>query len=233
MLITYNDVTLQHIGEEPILDHVSFEVKEGEFVYLIGKVGTGKTSLLKSLYCELDIDSAQEATVLGTNLLKLKRKHIPELRRKMGIVFQDFQLLHDRTLYKNLRFVLRATGWKRDKVDARIDEVLEAVGLMDKKDRMPHELSGGEQQRAAIARAILNHPDLIIADEPTGNLDPETASGIATLLHEISQKGTSIIMSTHNLGLLNSFPGTVYLCKDNKLENVTDSYKEIISSLEN
>lgn len=233
MLITYNDVTLQHIGEEPILDHVSFEVKEGEFVYLIGKVGTGKTSLLKSLYCELDIDSAQEATVLGTNLLKLKRKHIPELRRKMGIVFQDFQLLHDRTLYKNLRFVLRATGWKRDKVDARIDEVLEAVGLMDKKDRMPHELSGGEQQRAAIARAILNHPDLIIADEPTGNLDPETASGIATLLHEISQKGTSIIMSTHNLSLLNAFPGTVYLCKDNKLENVTDSYKEIVASLEN
>ncbi len=233
MLITYNDVTLQHIGEEPILDHVSFEVKEGEFVYLIGKVGTGKTSLLKSLYCELDIDSAQEATVLGTNLLKLKRKHIPELRKKMGIVFQDFQLLHDRTLYKNLRFVLRATGWKRSDVDARIDEVLEAVGLMDKKDRMPHELSGGEQQRAAIARAILNHPDLIIADEPTGNLDPETANGIATLLHEISQNGTSIIMSTHNLGLLNSFPGTVYLCKDNKLENVTDSYKDIIASLEN
>ncbi len=233
MLITYNDVTLQHLGEDPILDHVSFEVKEGEFVYLIGKVGTGKTSLLKSLYCELDIDTASEATVLGNNLLKMKRKHIPELRKKMGIVFQDFQLLHDRTLYKNLRFVLRATGWKKSEVDARIDEVLEAVGLQDKKDRMPHELSGGEQQRAAIARAILNHPDLIIADEPTGNLDPETANGIATLLHEISQKGTSIIMSTHNLGLLNAFPGTVYLCKDNRLTNVTDSYKDIIASLEN
>lgn len=233
MLITYNDVTLQHLGEDPILDHVSFEVKEGEFVYIIGKVGTGKTSLLKSLYCELDIETASEATVLGTNLLKLKRKHIPELRKKMGIVFQDFQLLHDRTLYKNLRFVLRATGWKRADVDARIDEVLEAVGLEDKKYRMPHELSGGEQQRAAIARAILNHPDLIIADEPTGNLDPETANGIATLLHEISQKGTSIIMSTHNLGLLNAFPGTVYLCKENRLTNVTDSYKEIIASLDN
>ncbi|MCQ2244135.1 MAG: ATP-binding cassette domain-containing protein [Bacteroidaceae bacterium] len=233
MLITYNDVTLQHLGEDPILDHVSFEVKEGEFVYIIGKVGTGKTSLLKSLYCELDIETASEATVLGTNLLKLKRKHIPELRKKMGIVFQDFQLLHDRTLYKNLRFVLRATGWKKADVDARIDEVLEAVGLEDKKYRMPHELSGGEQQRAAIARAILNHPDLIIADEPTGNLDPETANGIATLLHEISQKGTSIIMSTHNLGLLNAFPGTVYLCKENRLTNVTDSYKEIIASLDN
>ncbi len=233
MLITYNDVTLQHLGEDPILDHVTFEVKEGEFVYLIGKVGTGKTSLLKSIYCELDIETASEATVFGRDLLKLKRKHIPELRKQMGIVFQDFQLLHDRTLYKNLRFVLRATGWKSRECDARIDEVLEMVGLSDKKDRMPHELSGGEQQRAAIARAILNKPQLIIADEPTGNLDPETANGIATLLHEISQQGTSIIMSTHNLGLLNSFPGTVYLCKDNRLENVTDSYKDIIASLEN
>ena len=233
MLITYNDVTLQHIGEDPILDHVNLEVKEGEFVYLIGKVGTGKSSLLKSIYCELDIDTASEAMVLGKDLLKLKREHIPELRKQMGIVFQDFQLLHDRTLYENLRFVLRATGWKKAYCDARIEEVLEAVGLTDKKAKMPHELSGGEQQRAAIARAILNKPQMIIADEPTGNLDPETANGIATLLHTISQQGTSIIMSTHNLGLLNAFPGTVYLCKDNRLENVTDTYKDIIASLDN
>ncbi|MCF0243346.1 MAG: ATP-binding cassette domain-containing protein [Bacteroidaceae bacterium] len=233
MLISYKDVTLQHIGEDPILDNVSFEVKEGEFVYIIGKVGTGKSSLLKSLYCELDIESAQEARIFDFNLMKLKRSHIPDLRKKMGIVFQDFQLLHDRTLYKNLYFVLRATGTKKADCAQRISEVLEAVGLADKAERMPHELSGGEQQRAAIARAILNKPALIIADEPTGNLDPETANGIATLMHDISAMGTSIIMSTHNLNLLNSFPGTVYLCKDNRLENVTDKYKEIIASLDN
>ncbi|MCF0203085.1 MAG: ATP-binding cassette domain-containing protein [Bacteroidaceae bacterium] len=228
MLIDYKNVTLKHQDEDPVLEDVNFEVAEGEFVYLIGKVGTGKSSLLKSIYCELDVESCEKAEVMDTNLMKLKRRHIPELRRQMGIVFQDFQLLPDRSVRENLLFVLKATGWKKAERNERVEEVMDAVGLTDKLDRMPHELSGGEQQRAAIARAILNNPKLIIADEPTGNLDPETATGIATLLHDISKQGTAIVMSTHNLNLLNTFPGTVYLCKDNRLENVTDTYKEII-----
>lgn len=232
MLINYKNVTLQHEENNPVLEHINLQVEEGEFVYIIGKVGAGKSSLLRSLYCELDIEEAEEATVLDFDLTTIKRRHIPQLRRQMGIVFQDFQLLNDRTLYKNLRFVLRATGWEKADCDERVNEVLEAVGLADKADRMPHELSGGEQQRAAIARAILNKPSLIIADEPTGNLDPETATGIATLLQEFSKQGTAVVMTTHNLGIINSFPGTVYMMKDKNLENVTENYKEVISSLE-
>lgn len=153
--------------------------------------------------------------MLGQNVATIRRKSVPALRKQMGIIFQDFQLLHDRSVYKNLRFVLRATGWRdRKKTDERIMEVLREVGMTDKKDKMPSELSGGEQQRIAIARAILNHPRIIIADEPTGNLDPETAEKIVTLLKEISQTGTAVVMSTHNIQLLDKFPGIVYKCED-------------------
>lgn len=233
MLINYKNVTLQHDADDPVLENIDFNVEEGEFVYIIGKVGAGKSSLLKSIYCELDIEEAEEATVLEKDLTRIKRRHIPELRRQMGIVFQDFQLLHDRTLQKNLDFVLKATGWKKDFRQDRIDEVAEAVGLTDKLDRMPHELSGGEQQRAAIARAILNKPALIIADEPTGNLDPETASGITSLLHGISKQGTAVVMTTHNLNIISNYPGTVYLVKDKGVENITENYADIIANLEN
>lgn len=205
-----------------VLEDVDFQVEEGEFVYIIGKVGSGKSSLLKTLYCELDLDDTEEAIVLDRDLKSIRRKDIPSLRKEMGIIFQDFQLLHDRTVHKNMQFVLRATGWD-DKTarEARIDEVLDAVGMADKKDKMPHELSGGEQQRIAIARAILNHPKIIIADEPTGNLDPDTARNIIRLLKDISKQGTAVVMSTHNIPLLDEFPGTVYRCHNGQFSVVT------------
>ena len=228
MLIDYKNVNIYHKDGEPVLQGVNFQVDEGEFVYVIGRVGSGKSSLLKSIYCELDVDEADEAMVLEQNLLTLKRKQIPELRKQMGIIFQDFQLLSDRSVYQNLRFVLKATGWRyKDRVNTRIDEVLEAVGISEMKDRMPHELSGGEQQRIAIARAILNTPKMIIADEPTGNLDPETADSIIQLLRDISQKGTAVVMSTHNSPLLDRYPGRVYRCKGSEIEEVTDDYNKI------
>lgn len=223
MLIEYRNVDIYQ-DEKLILKDVNFTAAEGEFIYIIGKVGSGKSSLLKTLYCELDLDreDADKAEVLGQNLLAIKRSRIPALRKQMGIIFQDFQLLHDRTVLKNLRFVLKATGWKnKEDIDHRIDEVLELVGMTDKKDKMPHELSGGEQQRIAIARALLNHPNIIIADEPTGNLDPETASNIVRILKEICQKGTAVVMSTHNVQLLDLFPGIVYRCKNGHITNLT------------
>lgn len=216
MLIDYQNVNIYQ-NEKCILSNVNFNASEGEFIYIIGKVGSGKSTLLKTFYCELDIDKddQEKAEVLGQNVATIKRKNVPALRKQMGIIFQDFQLLHDRSVYKNLRFVLRATGWRdRKKTDERIMEVLREVGMTDKKDKMPSELSGGEQQRIAIARAILNHPRIIIADEPTGNLDPETAEKIVTLLKEISQTGTAVVMSTHNIQLLDKFPGIVYKCED-------------------
>ena len=159
--------------------------------------------------------------MIGNNLLEIRRKEIPALRKQMGIVFQDFQLLTDRNVYKNLRFVLRSTGWKdKQEIDERIREVLQDVKMEDKADKMPHELSGGEQQRVCIARAILNHPKMIIADEPTGNLDPETADNILQLLREIAQKGTAVIMTTHNMPLVDKYPGTVYRCDDGKMTHV-------------
>ena len=206
---------------------MNFHVDEGEFVYIIGRVGSGKSSLLKTIYQELDIDEAEKAEVLGHNMLTIKRKQVPALRREMGIIFQDFQLLADRTVYKNLRFVRRATGWGKKEVDARINEVLSLVGMSDKMLRMPHQLSGGEQQRIAIARALLNKPKLIVADEPTGNLDPETAQGIMELLRQISQSGTAIIMSTHNMPLLDQYPGIVYRCFEGHLEEVTGDYNKM------
>ena len=183
---------------------------------------------MKTFYCELDIDKedADKAEVLGYSLLPLKRSKIPALRKQLGIIFQDFQLLHDRTVLKNLQFVLHATGWKnKQEVNARIDEVLEQVGMMDKKDKMPHELSGGEQQRIAIARALLNKPKIIIADEPTGNLDPETANYIVCLLRDICHTGTAVIMTTHNVQLLDKYQGVVYKCKDGHIYDVTGEYQ--------
>ena len=221
MLIEYNNVNIHQTDGEPILTNVNFTVTEGEFIYLIGRVGTGKSSLLKTMYFELDVFEAEKAIVLNHDITSLKRKHIPALRRQMGIIFQDFQLLADRTIRRNLAFVLKATGWKKkDEIEARIIEVLAEVGMEDKIDKMPHELSGGEQQRIAIARALLNTPKMIIADEPTGNLDPETADAIVNLLHKITSQGTAVIMSTHNLPLLDKFPGIVYRCDDGELLKV-------------
>ena len=220
MLIDYKNATIYQ-EDKLILDNANFHLDEGEFIYLIGKVGSGKSSLLKTMYGELDIDSADNAVVLGRDMLKIKRKHLPELRREMGIIFQDFQLLHDRTVYKNLRFVLKATGWKKNEdIDTRIDEVLDAVNMADSKEKLPHELSGGEQQRIAIARSLLNKPKVIIADEPTGNLDPETAENIVLLLKGITHSGTAVVLSTHNLPMLDKVPGVVYRCESNTLEEV-------------
>ena len=226
MLIDYKKANIYQ-ADESILKNVDFHVDEEQFVYVIGKVGSGKSSLLKSFYCEVDFDKtdAEKAEVLERNLLTLKRKDIHALRREMGIIFQDFQLLHDRSVKQNLQFVLKATGWKSHKeIDQRILKVLEAVGMQDKSNRLPHELSGGEQQRIAIARALLNQPKIIIADEPTGNLDPDTAEKIVGLLYEISHSGTSVVISTHNLAMINKFPGRVYKCSEHTLKDITKEY---------
>lgn len=231
MLIEYKKANIYQ-SDSLVLEDVCFEVEPEQFVYVIGKVGTGKSSLLKTMYCELDIDkrNAEKAEVLGRNLLTIKRREVPALRREMGVIFQDFQLLHDRNIYKNLEFVLRSTGWKSAKeIDERIDLVLDAVGMKEKKMELPHELSGGEQQRIAIARALLNHPKIIIADEPTGNLDPETAEKIVGLLYEISHTGeTSVVISTHNHSLIVKFPGRVYRCADGKLTDVSQEYSKTV-----
>ncbi len=225
ILIEYKGVTVNQ-QETCVLDEIDFLLEEGEFVYLVGKVGSGKTTLLKTIYAELEVQSG-EATVLGYDMRTIKRKHIPLLRRKLGIVFQDFQLLTDRTVTENLDFVLRATGWKKEPARTkRIEEVLELVGMSTKGYKYPHQLSGGEQQRVVIARALLNNPSVILADEPTGNLDPETGKHIVELLHDISAKGTSVVMSTHNLQLLKEYPGIVYEFKDHKLVDATIKYND-------
>ena len=222
-LIRYTDVEI-HQQELCVLNDVNLELHKGEFVYLVGKVGSGKTSLLKTFYGELDIASG-EAEVLGYDMLHIKRKHIPQLRRKLGIVFQDFQLLTDRTVYDNLEFVLRATGWKsKGEIKDKIEEVLNLVGMSNKGYKLPNELSGGEQQRIVIARAVLNSPEIILADEPTGNLDSETGHAIAELLHGISEAGALVVMTTHNLQLLREFPGKVYRCADHLMTDVTVEY---------
>lgn len=226
MLIDYRKVSIYQ-DDVCVLNDVDFNVDEGEFVYIIGKVGSGKSSLLKTLYCELDIDSAEKAEVLGRDVMKIKRREIPELRKEMGIIFQDFQLLHDRSVEKNLDFVLKATGWKKSERAQRIEEVLETVGLADKAGKMPHELSGGEQQRIAIARALLNSPKIIVADEPTGNLDPETASNIISLLRQISLTGTAVVMSTHNIPMLDKYPGIVYRCQETSISDITNTYNSL------
>ena len=225
-LIRYQNVSICQQGLE-ILEDINFELNKGEFVYLVGKVGSGKTSFLKTVYGELDIQSG-EAEVMGYNLRTIKQKHIPELRRQLGIVFQDFQLLTDRTVHANLEFVLRATGWK-NKVDIhmRIEEVLEQVGMSGKGYKMPNELSGGEQQRIVIARAILNKPKLILADEPTGNLDVETGKRIVELLKGICEQGSAILMITHNLNMLTEYPGKVYQFENHHIEEVTAHFCNI------
>ena len=229
MLIEYKNVNIYQ-QDTMVLSNVDFHVDEGEFIYIIGKVGSGKSSLLKTTYCELDLyqDEADKAEILGRNLLKLRRKDIPSLRKEMGIIFQDLQLLHDRTVYQNLLFVLKATGWKdKEKIKTRISEVLADVGMQDKAGSMPHELSGGEQQRISIARALLNQPKVIIADEPTGNLDPETASSILQLLKDITATGTAIVMTTHNIPLIDKYPGIVYKCQDGKITDITKDYSHM------
>lgn len=219
--IKYRNVEILR-KELVVLKHVNLTVSPGEFVYLIGKVGSGKSSLMKSMYAEIPIYDGQ-ATVLDYDLTSIQRKEIPMLRRKIGIVFQDFQLLTDRNVYENLRFVLDATGWKDEQeMDSRIEEVLKQVGMINKSYKMPHELSGGEQQRIVIARALLNNPTLILADEPTGNLDPETGDKIVSLLHEISLKGTAVVMATHNHSFSTRFPGKVIRCENKQVVEMTE-----------
>ena len=212
-LIKYQNVDICQ-KDQIVLKNVNLEIEKGKFYYLIGKVGSGKSSLMKTMYAELPVENGK-AEVMGSNLIGIKSKDIPYLRRKIGIIFQDFQLLTDRSVYDNLEFVLKATGWKHAKrIDARIREVLEQVGMANKGYKMPHELSGGEQQRIVIARAILNTPEIILADEPTGNLDIETGRQIVQLLQSICRQGSAILMTTHNLTLLEEFPGKVYKCEN-------------------
>jgi cell division transport system ATP-binding protein len=206
-----------------VMTGVNLSVRKGEFMYLVGKVGSGKTSIIKTLNAQLPLREGK-GLVAGFNLVKIKEKEIPMLRRKLGIVFQDFQLLTDRTVHANLEFVLRATGWKnKTDIDTRINEVLEKVGLGLKGYKMPHQLSGGEQQRVVIGRALLNDPDIILADEPTGNLDPDTSEGIIKLLLEISKTGRAVIIATHNQTILKKYPATTLKCDGGKLtEKKTD-----------
>lgn len=223
MLIELKEVCID-IEDKTVVDGIRFHADEGEFVYLIGKVGAGKSSLLKLLYGELPLKSG-EARILDFDLARLKRKHLPLLRRHLGIIFQDFQLLRDRTVEKNLDFLLRATGWKKKAARRqRIGEVLELVGLPDKLGSFPHELSGGEQQRISIARALLNHPRVILADEPTGNLDQDTGNRIVEILKSVSEKGTAVVMVTHNLNLLQKYPGIVYRMEEGRMEEVSNEY---------
>ena len=214
-----NGSVFQH--ENQILSNINLEVGEGEFVYLIGRSGSGKSSLLKTLYADLPAKDGLYS-IAGFNLNEIKRKDIPMLRRKIGIVFQDFQLLYDRNVEQNLSFVLKATGWEDDNsISRRIDEVLQLVGLRDKRKAMPHQMSGGEQQSVAIARALLNSPSVILADEPTGNLDPETTNDIMKLLMKIRNNKTTILMATHNYNLILKYPSRVISCADGKITEST------------
>ena len=212
-IIDYKNVEVLR-KELLVLKNVNFQLEEGQFVYLIGRVGSGKSSLMKTMYAEVPIEMG-EARIFDYDLSAIRRKDVPMLRRQIGVVFQDFQLLSDRSVYDNLLFVLKATGWKnKTDIDERINEVLSEVGMEHKSYKMPHELSGGEQQRIAIARALLNRPKLILADEPTGNLDQETGHQIMSLLHRICAEGTAVIMATHNIQLTEDFPARVVKCDD-------------------
>ena len=206
--------------KKPVLSEINFNISEGSFVYLIGRTGSGKSSLLKTLYGDLKLQQG-EGSIAGFDLNKLKERKIPDLRRKIGVVFQDFQLLPDRSIEHNLDFVLRATGWKnkQDRND-KIDTVLDLVGLKDRRKQFPNALSGGEQQRIAIARALLNDPDIILADEPTGNLDPITSLEVMELLRNINQKGTTILMATHDYNLISKYPNMTYKCEEGKLSEI-------------
>ena len=218
-IIEYSNVEILR-KEHVVLKDVTFSVADGEFVYLIGRVGSGKSSLMKSIYAEVPVTTGS-ARVFDYDMTAIRRRDVPFLRRRIGLVFQDFQLLTDRTVYSNLDFVLQATGWTdRAQRDERIDSVLARVGMANKSYKMPHELSGGEQQRVVIARALLNDPEVILADEPTGNLDPETGMQIVGHLHDIAAKGTAVVIATHNHQLIDTFGGRVMRIDSKKL--ITD-----------
>ncbi|MCQ2345009.1 MAG: ATP-binding cassette domain-containing protein [Paludibacteraceae bacterium] len=220
-LLEYRNVDIYH-DEMVVLSDVNLTVEAGQFIYLCGRVGSGKSSLLKTMYAELPVKNG-EARIFDYDLLKIRKKDIPMLRRKVGIVFQDFQLLSDRSVYDNLEFVLRATGWKKQRqIEDQIKFVLDTVGMSNKGYKWPHQLSGGEQQRIVIARALLNSPQLILADEPTGNLDPETGCELMQLLHSISDGGTAVLMATHNMQFVEQFPGKKYIC-----DSTTHKFSEV------
>lgn len=220
-IISLNNVAVFQL-EKPVLSEVNFFVSKGEFVYLIGRVGSGKTSLIKTLYAELNLRQG-EVEVAGVKINGIKRRNIPGLRKRLGVVFQDFQLLSDRTVNDNLLFVLKATGWRdKQEIEKRIDEVLEKVNLKECRYKMPHQLSGGEQQQIVIARALLNDPEIILADEPTGNLDPESSDKIMENLLKISRTGTAVLMATHNYGLLKKYPARTLKCENGILSEVSE-----------
>lgn len=222
-VIKLENVDVFQYNKNLVLADVNLEINKGEFVYLIGETGSGKSSLLKVLYADLEVNNGS-AWIAETNLRNLRKRDIPFLRRKLGIVFQDFQLLTDRTVEENLKFVLKATGWDDKKIMlGRINEVLQNVSLTHKRNAWPHELSGGEQQRVVIARALLNHPEVILADEPTGNLDPKTSMEIMELLKNISRLGTAVLMATHAYGIIERFPSRIVKCENGKVvDNVTE-----------
>ena len=215
-IILFNEVSLK-ISETNIIENLNFSISSGDFTYLIGKTGSGKSSIIRSIYCDIPIQSGN-CVIDGIEIDKIKKNQIPFLRRKIGIIFQDFKLLSDRSVHKNLEFVLKATEWKdKLKIDERINEVLNQVGMIDIKDRFPHQLSGGEQQRVSIARAILNKPELILADEPTGNLDPATSKEIMNLLIDINNQGSTVLMATHDYDMISNFPKKTLRLEDGKL----------------
>lgn len=229
-LIQYKNVDIQH-DDHCVVGQATFTVSSGDFIFLIGSVGSGKSSILKTIYGELDIVNAHEANVLGFDMCKMKPSRLPRLRKRLGIVFQDFQLLMDRSVEDNLDFVLRATGLKSlPSRRMRIEEVLNLVGLKHKAYRRPNQLSGGEQQRIAIARAILNKPEIILADEPTGNLDEDNGFAIVELLQEIAKEGTAVIVTTHNRQVVEKYPGSVWLCDNQQLSDITQEYRQEHSS---
>lgn len=219
-VLEYRDVTIRR-AENVIIRHTDLQINAGDLVYLIGRVGSGKSTLLKTIYADVPISDG-EARFGMFDLRRIKRRQIPYLRREMGIIFQDFRLMHDRTIEDNLSFVLRATGWSdKREISHRIDEVLAKVGMDHKGYKLPHELSGGEQQRMVIARALLNKPKLILADEPTGNLDPETGDQIFQLFRKITEGGTAVIMSTHNYEMMRKYPSRILKIEDEQLHEMT------------
>ena len=219
-IIVFDKVSLK-ISTTNILNNLNFSISQGDFTYLIGKTGSGKSSIIRSIYCDIPIDSGR-SIIDGKDISEIKKNQIPFLRRKIGIIFQDFKLLSDRSIFRNLEFVLKATDWKdKQKINERIDEVLKEVGMINLKDRMPYQLSGGEQQRISIARAILNKPNLILADEPPGNLDPGTSKEIMNLLIKINNQGSTILMATHDYDMISNFPKRTLRLEDGKLYELT------------
>jgi len=219
-IIVFDKVSLK-ISKTNILTNLNFSISQGDFTYLIGKTGSGKSSIIRSIYCDIPIESGK-SIIDGKDISEIRKSQIPFLRRKIGIIFQDFKLLSDRSIFRNLEFVLKATDWKdKQKINERIDEVLNEVGMMNLKNRMPYQLSGGEQQRISIARAILNKPNLILADEPTGNLDPGTSKEIMNLLIKINNQGSTILMATHDYDMISKFPKRTLRLEDGKLYELT------------